>query len=192
MEKRVASIQDEDASLRATLEQAAVSLDVPVSDASAVEQFSVLFTEMLTQIDTGRSVTEKEGIFFLPDGSEVNGSLLHIGQIATFGKSDTVTAPLIPVGNGRFQVVDTVEAHPSHGELFTGKPSNVSLFMTEGFEKPIVLSKDRSIIETLTVGGLTAWVIALLGVFGLLLAGIRAILLLRSQSVLFQMLYWKS
>ena len=27
--------------------------------------------------------------------------------------------------------------------------------MTEGFEKPIVLSKDRSIIETLTVGGLT-------------------------------------
>ena len=35
LEKRVASIQDEDASLRATLEQAAVSLDVPVSDASA-------------------------------------------------------------------------------------------------------------------------------------------------------------
>ena len=180
LEKRVASIQDEDASLRATLEQAAVSLDVPVSDASAVEQFAVLFTEMLTQIDTGRSVTEKEGIFFLPDGSEVNGSLLHIGQIATFGQSDAVTAPLIPVGNGRFQVVDTVETHPSHVALFTGTPSDVSLFMTEGFEKPIVLSKDRSIIETLTVGGLTAWVIALLGVFGLLLAGIRAVLLLRS------------
>ena len=93
LEKRVASIQDEDASLRATLEQAAVSLDMPVSDASAVEQFSVLFTDMLTQIDTGRSVTEKEGIFFLPDGSEIligkyNGEIAvmdaHLGVYKEF------------------------------------------------------------------------------------------------------------
>ena len=93
-----------------------------MSDASTVNSSPYCF-EMLTQLIRG--VGDREGIF-LPDGSEVNGNLLHIGQIATFGKSDTVTAPLIPVGNGRFQGVDTVETHPSHGELFTGTPSDVS------------------------------------------------------------------
>ena len=180
LEKRVATLQDEDTALRATLEQAAISLDLAVTDAPATEQYSMLFSEMMKQIESGRSIQKESGIFFLSDGSEVNGTILQIGQVATFGHSNTISAPLIPVGNGRFQVVDTMESHPSHTELFSGNPSNISLFLTEGFDKAITLSKERSVIETLTVGGLTAWVIAILGLFGLLLAGVRAVLLFAS------------
>ena len=81
MEKRVASIQDEDASLRATLEQAAVSLDVPESRCfSRRTVFSIVYRNAHA-IDTLCLVTKKEGIFFLPDGSEVKETCLILDRL---------------------------------------------------------------------------------------------------------------
>ena len=54
------------------------------------------------------------------------------------------------------------------------------LFISEGFSQEISLTKEKTALEVLQAGGFVAWVIAGLGVFGLLVAVLRALLLLFS------------
>jgi len=180
LEKQVNSSQNIATSFQSTLLQASESVNIPLGDASSSEQYSMLFDEMLTQIQKERQVRQEDGIFYLEDGSEAQGKILHIGQTATFGQSDAFTGALLPIGDGKFKVIPELGEQTAE-DLFAGNtPQQASFFLTEGFQKPIVISEERTVVETLNAGGVIAWVIVILGMIGLLLGCVRALILLRS------------
>ena len=109
----------------------------------------------------------------MPDGTQVSGQVIRLGEIASLATSETGSGALIPIGGGKLQVLDNLGADTANALQQGERPSTVDLYLYEGETKPIYIREDRSVMDTIRAGGLVAVVIALLGVVGLLLAAVR-------------------
>jgi len=153
-----------------------LGLDLPKED-SSLNKFVALCTEQRKIIQNGRQISQSPGTFFQADGQQVEGQILRLGEIAAFGKYANTLGSLIPIGKQELQIHTTVGAKVAE-DMFAGKSTVAGeFFLVEGFSQAITLEKDRTLYETLQAGGIVAWVIAILGGFGVFVALIRAILL---------------
>src|SRR5690606_15058743 len=99
----------------ATLEQAAATLgglgvDTLASDAFAAlderARLETLFATVQRTLATLGTLRREPGRFFLRDGSETEGTLLHWGNVASWGVSEAGAGVLVPAGGGRFRLWD--------------------------------------------------------------------------------------
>ncbi|GAB4189244.1 MAG: MotA/TolQ/ExbB proton channel family protein [Wenzhouxiangellaceae bacterium] len=188
-DRRITDISDQRGVLDATYLQASSTLEqegldgftgADFNSASDVDKIEQIFTSAADLITQSGQVRREPGAFFLTDGSEVQGTLIRVGNVAAYGVSQRGAGVLAPAGEGRLklwpeQAEDTAKAIAS-GQA----PQPLKIFLFESLLKPIEEKAKKTVLDTIDSGGLIAWIIAGLGLVALLLIILRVIFLRRA------------
>ncbi len=141
---------------------------------------NTIFQHTPQAIAQGSLIRTTQGPFFLPDGTEVQGQRLHIGQIATYGVSPQGSGALAPAGQGRLKIWEAggpLAADTAQTLLDGRRPQTMAIFLHESLEKAIEPPKEKTALGIVQAGGTIAWVIVGLGALAALLLMLRALLL---------------
>ncbi|BCX82556.1 biopolymer transport protein ExbB [Methylomarinovum caldicuralii] len=182
-EKQQQSLQENASLLEMTLTQAKTSLkdaglEVPALEGSDSDKLGKLFSLARGALDEGSRLHRHDGHFFLADGRAVQGTLIFLGNIAAYGLSDAGSGILIPAGNGHLKLIDQPGGAETAKALANGEsPSLLRLFLFENLNKAVELEQEKTWKQILDDGGPIAWIIAALGVIGLVLALLRMAIL---------------
>ena len=133
-------------------------------------------------IERQGAVRRAPGAFFLADGRQVEGELIHVGGVAIYGVAVEAAGALTPAGGGRFKL-DPVQGEATARALAAGTPpATAGIFLFESTEENYEARKERTPLEVVEAGGAIAWVIVALGAFALLLMLARTALLVAARS----------
>jgi biopolymer transport protein ExbB len=167
----------------ATLEKGALRLPEETDPQDRVLQLGTAFDQTLLLIRRYASVREEEGAFFAPDGQRVEGKLLLVGNIATYGVAGDTAGALAPAGQDRLKIWSESPSASVARDLLEGKkPGALGLFLYESLDKGVEPRHKQTGLEHVASGGVIAWVILVLGLVGLLMVIARAVTLARSGS----------
>lgn len=189
-DRNVSSIEDNRGTLDATYQQASSTLEQMGFEAFGSEDFDQLddlskidqiFTAASEQIKQLGNVRSENGQFYLLDGSEVNGTIVHVGNIAAYGVSGDNGGVLAPAGEGRLKLWESDTADIARALSAGQRPNNLPIFLFESLNKSIEEAAKGSVLKTINDGGVIAWIIVVLGVIGVLMTILRLIFL-RSSS----------
>ena len=185
-ERELESMDDATATLKATFLQAestlepykieALNSDSYLSSPDG-ERINVLLGSVIELLEKVSKVHQAPGTFFLSDGTEVQGNILRIGNIAAYGLSDKGNGALAPAGEGRLKVWSE-PATAVADALAAGKlPYPFSIFLFESESKAIEEQAGKTVLSVINSGGSIAWIIIALGALGLVLIILRLIFL---------------
>ena len=194
-DRQIESVQDSRSTLEATFAQAGSTLEQYAEEFSDLEvltsqefresgdaeKISTLFDETLNLLTGLSSVREIQGEFFLRDGTEVNGTIVKVGNIASYGNSGAGGGALAPAGEGRLKVWPESSAELA-GELAAGgKPSTLGIFLYESPTAAIEEREGKTFLGVINSGGIIAWIIVFLGGLGLMMILLRVVFLRRAR-----------
>ncbi len=174
------SAQDNQGLMESTLIQASSTLTEygfegfgDNSSLSDLKKISLLINQANALIKKQATITKRPGEFFLPNGTKVKGEILHVGQVASYGKSVQGGGVLAPAGEIQFKVwADNGQAVDV--DVFGSKNSGLlPVFLYESSVKAIEEKEGKTVLSVINSGGVIAWVIAILGLFALLLITMR-------------------
>jgi len=127
-------------------------------------------------------VTKTKGEFYLSDGRAVNGDIIKIGRVAQYGISSNNGGLLAPAGNGSFRVWEK-EGISIAQDIQNGKQlDSIDIFLYENTTKALEKQEEKGFNDDLKAGGITGYVILILGALGLFLAILRMVFLTLSSS----------
>jgi len=169
--------------LQATLAQAQITLeaygvglegDATYSDGTDDIKLKQLLRSGEALLARSSSITKAPGKFYLNDGSEVDGQLIQIGNVATFGVSAEGSGALAPAGGGSFKLwrdaaADTAQALANGTAIDT-----LRIFLYENPNTAVSEPEVKTVAGEVAKGGLIGYVIVCLGLVGLLLIALRA------------------
>lgn len=165
-----------------SLERPGFDLPEPVDEGlpANAEVLEKGFSEAVVRLEEGRTARKTSGTYFLQDGTQVQGDVLMVGNIASYGLSNAGVGALKPVGKGRLQVwrdggEDTAELLAA-GE----RPDTLGVFLYESADKGLTEAPEKTWLGYLQAGGPAGLVIVLLGLLAVVLVILRAALLSRA------------
>lgn len=163
----------------ATVSQAGEALGLEVAEGAAdSEKLRAVFGAAVEGLASAAAIRADEGPFFLPDGAQVSGQRIFIGQIGAYGVSDRGAGALLPIGEGRLQLREAGGGEADAQALAAGqRPEAVDIFLIESLDKAISEREERTLSDIMDGGGVVGWVIVILGLVALLLASVRAVVL---------------
>jgi biopolymer transport protein ExbB len=175
--------------LVATFDQARATLDALgdstlSSDAFAAQdeasKLTTLFDAAARRLGTLGQVRRVPGKYFLTDGTEVDGTLIHYGNIATYGVSPQGSGALAPAGGGSFRLWNA-PAEASAQALAQGTlPATLQAYLYENANTAVSEPERKTFWGEMQKGGGIGYVIMVLGALALLLAALRAVFLHRA------------
>lgn len=152
-------------------------------DASYAERLDTLFGKTAKLINELGSIRSEKGAFYLPDGRQIQGDIIKIGNIAAYGIASEASGALAPAGNNSYKLWKAPEAKQTAEMLASGNiPVPMHVFIYESLKKEVEYAEDKTILEIINDGGIIGWIIVVLGLIGLLLVFIRFILLSNAGS----------
>jgi len=155
------------------------SAEQPISE---LEKIKTLVSLASDHLNTQASITKQGGQFFLTDGTSVNGHILKVGSIASYGNSPQGSGVLAPAGEQQFKVWQDSDPDAVAG-VFNGESSGLlPIFLYESSLKAIEEKQQKTVVSVINSGGLIAWIIAGLGAFALLLIILRVFFLNRASA----------
>lgn len=167
--------------LESTVQQARDALGIEIADdISEAAQLEQIFAAARTGLAAGRTIDQRSGAFFLPDGTQVEGTIVQVGQIAAYGLSDDHQGPLLPLGGDRMMLRaggDASGAAAARAVAGGERPDSLGVFLIESLDKAVSERTERTVYETIQAGGVVAWVIVGLGVLAMVMSALRALLL---------------
>ena len=128
------------------------------------------------------SVYTEQGEFFLQDGTKTEGTIVRVGRIAAYGSSDAGAGVLAPAGGGKLKVWRDAAPDDAKAMVAGNSGETLAIFLYESLDARVDDADEETPVEHVASGGAIAWVIVGLGIFGLLLAAVRALLLMASSS----------
>ncbi len=144
-----------------------------------LKQLSFVFDRAPALLKKQGTIHIEKGAYFDSEGNKLNGDILRIGNIASYGLVAGSKGVLAPAGENRLKLWNTATGAETAEELAKGKtPSTLPIFLYESLETGITPKVDKSVMEIIRTGGLIAWVIVGLGGVALLMVLGRAMLLL--------------
>jgi biopolymer transport protein ExbB len=190
-ERAVADSEAAAKTLKSTFQQADATLepfDHEVFDeqawaerdkAAAIQE---LFSTGDAVMERASSIRREEGSFFLADGSQADGEILHLGRVAAFSLDAEHPGILLPAGEGRLKIAS--EPHAATAEtLAAGEvPESLPLFLYTSLDDAVNESAGDTILGTIEEGGTIGWLIVGLGALALLLVLGRIVILMRASS----------
>ncbi len=102
----------DDETLAVTVDQALLTLRrlgsevEPPEGASDAERLGIVLAEAAAVLRERGSVRAEPGAFFLPDGREVTGTVLRVGEVAALGLAGDRGGALVPAGGETLRVAD--------------------------------------------------------------------------------------
>ncbi len=145
------------------------------------ERIDAVFGHAIRLLDQVGTLYEAEGPFFLRDGTEVQGRLIRVGNVAAYGVSAQGGGALAPAGEGRLKVWSEPAEETATALGGGGAPDVLGMFLFESESKAIEEQEGKTILGVINSGGTIGWIIVVLGIIGLVLAVLR-FLFLRSAS----------
>ena len=182
------TINDDTAAIESVLLQSNSSLkpyniDISIDKSKYQDSLMKIFEQSNNLIKKLSSVIVENGEFYAQDGSEVKGELVKIGNIATYGISDSFSGALVPAGDGKMKIYKAPEAAASAQNIKNSINSNpLNIFIYENSTKEVDDLKEKTMQDVIDSGGIIGWVIVVLGLIGLLLAILRFFFLLSASS----------
>lgn len=169
--------------LATTFSQAAATLgehgrDVTQSDAfqgaSDEQRVALLFDEALALLADLSRVRIEPGAFFLPDGTQVEGDIVRVGNIASFGVSGQGAGALAPAGEGKLKIWADSDANGARELAAGGMPDPLNAFVYESTTTAVTERTGEGIVNYINDGGVIAWIIVGLGFLVTILIVARA------------------
>jgi biopolymer transport protein ExbB len=185
-ERKDASLDERNDTLEITYSQASATLEnhgvkVPstVTETKGKDpaKVSYLFRQALMLINDLGAIKTKPGEFFLEDGKQTEGTIIHLGTIAAYGISDEGSGSLVPAGENNFKIWKEPTAETANALNNNQQPEILKLFLFESRTNAIEESQDKTLMEVIESGGVIGWIIVALGASVTLLILIRAYLL---------------
>lgn len=177
--------------LQGTFEQAASSLedygvnffaDEAYAQANDEQKLESVFTQAVDTLGKISAIQKQAGQFFLLDGTETQGEIIKLGNIAAYGISDKASGVLAPAGGGELKLWNDKTASVAK-QLQSGQSvSELPVFLFESLKSDVAQQAEETPVDIINSGGIIGWVIVGLGCLGLLLVILRAIFL-QSASV---------
>ena len=198
-ESAAAEVAERTDVLEQTLERAGTSLeryslelpDVELEEGAgtdAVEQafataLQSAFDQGLEQLQTLGTIRKEQGAFFDARGTRVEGEIIRVGDVASYGVSKDLAGALAPAGANRLKLWLPGQSGATAQALAGGSPpSTLGIFLYESIDKGVSEKKDKTPREVVESGGVIAWVIVGLGCLSLLMMLLRGGMLARSAA----------
>lgn len=137
-----------------------------------------VFVSASRAIEEGTQLRRGPGTFFLADGRQVDGQLVHWGRVAAFGDSPEGAGILVPAGGGRLRVWDEPAAAVAVALARGSAPAVLRTFLFEATDVAVKKREAKTVAKELALGGSIAYVIAALGLLALLMVMLRSVRLL--------------
>lgn len=188
-ERQVAAAEDSRNTLEATFLQAAATLeglDQPIESSrwnagGDSEKIAALFSTTMDILQQQGRLQNQKGNFFLADGTEVEGDIIRVGNIAAFGVSnrdgEVQGGALAPAGDGHLKVWAASDGQTAIALAKGEKPAALKVFLFESTQKAIEEQAGKTILSVIQSGGLIAWIIVGLGALAAILILLRTIFL---------------
>lgn len=185
-EQRAVANADNSDLLAATFEQARATLEgfgesaltgdafVALGDDARVER---LFTTAQGVLARLGEIRREPGSFFLADGTEVQGTVIRFGNIASFGVGDAGSGALAPVGGGRFRLWTAPAADTAQALAAGQTPALLKAFLYENANVAVSEPEAKTIWGEVKKGGLIGYVILTLGALAMALVVLRGVFL---------------
>ena len=189
-ERQVSAVEDSRSTLEATFLQAGSSLEPFDIQELSSEQYlaspdqqkiETLFRHTLDLLGGLGKLRKSQGSFFLQDGTEVQGTLIHVGNIASFGLSGDRGGALAPAGDRQLKVWAASSAETASALAQGRSPDMLDIFLYESTQKAIEERAGKTLLGVINSGGTIAWIIVALGALAGLLIILR-IFFLRGAS----------
>ncbi len=136
-----------------------------------------IFRRVSLLLDRQGQIRKEKSPFFLRDGTQDTGDLIHLGQIASFAISPRFEGALAPAGGGQLKVWPQDAATTAQALYKNLRPKELRLFLYENREKEALWKEQQTLYAWLDSGGSIAWVIVWLGAAGALLLLLRLLIL---------------
>jgi len=163
---------------RTSLEDPALpTLDAESPMADFGDAFTRGFAAGIARIDVSGAIRTRDGAFFDAGGTEREGTVVEVGQIATFGVVGDEAHALLPVGEDRLQAWR--EGGGATGLALTSGRTEptMSLWLHEGRKGRIEDKPPKGFDHVVEAGGTVGVVIMGLGLIAAVLIVLRAVLL---------------
>ncbi|PXW85414.1 biopolymer transport protein ExbB [Nitrosomonas sp. Nm84] len=167
----------------ATLKNHGIEMPAAMKEAKGNDQVKIdfVFKQALSLLQNLGAIQTKSGNFFLENGKQTQGTLIHLGNIAAYGVSSEGGGSLVPAGGGDFKVWKDSGAESAAALSKNQQPDMLQLYLFESRTNAIEEVPEKTIIGIIDSGGPIGWVIVILGGVAVLLILIRSYLL-RSNS----------
>lgn len=167
----------------ATLKNHGIEMPSSIKETQGNDLIKVgfLFRQALSLIHELGAIQTKPGNFFLENGKQTQGTIIHLGNIAAYGISDEGSGTLVPAGGGDFKIWKGFGTESAAALSKNQQPDLLQLFLFESRTNAIDEIREKTVMDIINSGGPIGWVIVVLGAFAAFLVLLRAYLL-RSNS----------
>ena len=159
---------------------------VKVSDdnkTNDIQKIQKAFSTSIKLYSELSSLRNEKGEFYLPDGKKVEGDIVKVGNIAAYGISKEAAGALAPAGDGNYKLWNAVGSSDDAKAMFAKeKTETIDIFTYENLDKEVDYVTEKTFMDTMADGGVIGYIIFALGVFGLVLLGLRVINLIGAQT----------
>ncbi len=168
----------------ASLKNHDIEIPASITDSQGNDPAKVgyFFKQALSLIHGLGVVQARAGEFFLENGKQTQGEIVHVGNIAAYGVSQEGSGSLVPAGGGNFKIWKEPTQDTALALSKNQQPDLLKLFLFESRTNAIDESPEKTIIGVINSGGVIGWIIVSLGAFAGLLILVRAYLLQSNSS----------
>lgn len=157
-----------------------VSDDNKTNDMEKIQQAFGVSTKLYSELS---SLRNEKGEFYLPDGKKAEGDIVKVGNIAAYGISKEAAGALAPAGDGNYKLWNAVGSSDDAKAMFgKEKTETIDIFVYENLDKEVDYMTEKTFIDTMEDGGIIGYITFTLGLFGLLLLGLRVLNLMRAKT----------
>jgi len=158
-------------------------IKVDDSSQAQVDVMQKAFRDSAKLFERLSSIQLRDGKFYLLDGTTAKGTIVQVGNIASYGVSSNIQGALAPAGNGQYKIWNQPNSDDDAKLLYEKKlPKTIDIFVYENLDKEVDYLQEKTIEDTLEGGGTIGYIILALGAFGLLLLFLRVIFLAQAGS----------
>lgn len=163
----------------ATLKNHGIEMPSSIKEATGNDQIKIgyFFKQALSLLQGLGATQTKPGNFFLENGKQTQGNLIHLGNIAAYGVSTDGGGSLVPAGGGEFKVWKGSGSDTAAALNKNQQPDILQLYLFESRTNTVEEAPEKTIVGIIDSGGPIGWVIVILGGVAALLILIRVYLL---------------
>jgi len=177
VEKETIAKESNQGVYEATLDQANATLD-PENNNRQTNITGIVSTS-INMLEQNTAVRTETSVFYLKDGSEVQGQIVHFGGVARYGISANETGPLAPAGGGAFKLWKSSAQPEAVSNLANGNIApSLEIFLFESPTKEVKEVVEKDVLSIINSGGMVAWIIVGLGAIAIFFAILKALFLI--------------
>ncbi|MEK6596075.1 MAG: hypothetical protein AABZ18_06130 [Pseudomonadota bacterium] len=143
----------------ATLKNHGIEMPASIKDAQGNDLIKIgyLFKQALSLIHGLGATQAKPGDFFLENGKQTQGSIIHLGNIAAYGVSNEGSGSLVPAGGGDFKIWKGSGAESAVALSKGQQPDLLQLFLFESRTSAIDEAREKTVVGIINSGGPIGW-----------------------------------